>query len=66
MKQRNIIQVHCWKRKSGAHGKTEKALRRKDKVQLKRGYDETGNHRKLLISLSGFESQYSYQIPINL
>ena len=33
---RNMIAVHCWKRKSGAHSKTTKAMRRNDKVKFHR------------------------------
>lgn len=39
MKQRNMFAVHAWNRKAGAHGKTKKAQRRADKVQLRKEQD---------------------------
>lgn len=42
MKVRNMIALHAWKRKSGAHGKTTKAMRRKEKVELLREYSSIG------------------------
>jgi hypothetical protein len=36
MKPRNPMGIHVHKRKAGAHGKTTKAARRKEKVELLR------------------------------
>ena len=36
MKIRNMIAVHAWKRKSGVHGKSAKAQRRDDKMDLQK------------------------------
>ena len=33
-KVRNMIALHCWKRKSGPHQKSNKAMRRASKVAL--------------------------------
>lgn len=37
-KIRNLVQVHCWNRKSGAHEKTNKAKRANDKIKMKKEY----------------------------
>lgn len=36
IKLRNMIAMHSYSRKAGAHGKTKKAERRKDKIDLKK------------------------------
>lgn len=35
-KMRNLIAVHCWKRKAGMHGRSAKAQRRIDKIDLQK------------------------------
>lgn len=36
IKVRNMIAVHAWKRKAGVHGKSAKAQRRNDKMDLQK------------------------------
>lgn len=42
MKPRNPMAIHVMKRKAGAHGKTTKATRRKEKMQLQRDASVSG------------------------
>ena len=37
MKPRNYFVAHAMKRKAGGHGKTTKAVRRKEKMELMQG-----------------------------
>lgn len=42
MKPRNPMGIHVHKRKAGAHGKTKKATRRKEKIEFQREYGVNG------------------------
>ena len=44
MKPRNPMGIHVHKRKAGAHGKTTKATRRKEKVALQRERNSTAEY----------------------
>lgn len=60
---RNPLATLASHRKAGAHGKSGKALRRLERVQLERETGVVAAHRAFTPAKDGFESLVSHQSP---
>jgi hypothetical protein len=61
MKPRNPMGIHVHKRKAGAHKKTEKAVRRQERMATQREAGRVARHLAFNQHQDGFESLASHQ-----